>query len=198
MPGTRPRQRLDVAQRREQLVTLGLEFFGDRPYDEVSIDEVARVAGISKGLLYHYFPSKREYYAACVLEAARQLVEEISTPRTVPPLDRLRAGVESYLRYVERHGSAYSALLRGGIGADAEVQTIIDRTRSQIIEQILEGVPLDSVTPLMKTTLKGWIGFVEAASIDWLAHKAIEPTTLRDLLANVLLNALGTIGEQLR
>ena len=69
------RARLDVDARRRQLLALGTALFGSRPYDEVSIDEVARTAGISKGLLYHYFPTKRDFYVATVREAAAELVE---------------------------------------------------------------------------------------------------------------------------
>ncbi len=60
------RARLDVEERRKQLVALGNELFSKRTYDEVSIDELARAAGISKGLLYHYFPTKRDFYIATV------------------------------------------------------------------------------------------------------------------------------------
>src|SRR5262249_47381912 len=65
----RSRVRLDVDARRAQLVDLGLTEFGTRTYDEVSIDRIAQMAGISKGLLYHYFPTKRAFYVACVREA---------------------------------------------------------------------------------------------------------------------------------
>src|SRR5690242_4164925 len=70
----RARVRLDVDERRAQLVALGLAEFGTRTYDDVSIDLIAQAAGISKGLLYHYFPTKRAFYVACVREAAARLL----------------------------------------------------------------------------------------------------------------------------
>ncbi|MBW2509289.1 MAG: TetR/AcrR family transcriptional regulator, partial [Deltaproteobacteria bacterium] len=70
------RTRLQVDVRRQQLLELGLELFASQSYDELSIDEIARRAGVSKGLLYHYYPSKRAFYVAAVREAARQLLEE--------------------------------------------------------------------------------------------------------------------------
>src|SRR4051812_45882941 len=69
-----PRARLDVDERRAQLLSLGLERFSERSYDEVSIDDLARAAGISKGLLYHYFPTKRDFYIAALAQAAEQLL----------------------------------------------------------------------------------------------------------------------------
>ena len=62
----KPRARLEVDERRAQLMKLGIELFAARAYDEVSIDELSRMAGISKGLLYHYFPTKRDFYVATV------------------------------------------------------------------------------------------------------------------------------------
>ena len=49
------------------------------PYDALSIDSLAREAGSSKGLLYRYFPTKRDDYVATVQEAARVLRQETVT-----------------------------------------------------------------------------------------------------------------------
>ena len=82
---TAKRSRLTVDERREQLVRLGVDIFSERPYDEVSIDEIAAAAGISKGLLYHYFPSKRDFYVAVVRHGAAQLrPRPSSTTRRLP------------------------------------------------------------------------------------------------------------------
>ena len=128
-----PRARLEVDERRAQLVELGLDVFASRAYDELSVDELARVAGISKGLLYHYFPTKRDFYVATVREAARQLLELTATSADMPPLERARAGLDAYLDYVDAHAPAYAALMRGGIGSDPEVARIIDETRAYIL-----------------------------------------------------------------
>ncbi len=112
----RRRVRLDVDERRAQLVELGLSEFAALAYDAVSIDLIAERAGISKGLLYHYFPTKRAFYVACIREAASRLlarVKEANTSllasTTAPtPLDELRAGLEAYLAYVRGHGPAFA------------------------------------------------------------------------------------------
>src|SRR5436190_1545038 len=89
-PAPAPRVRLDLDARREQLMRIGLELFSTNSYDAVSIDEIAARAGISKGLLYHYFPSKREFYVAGVRAAAAQLREVVEPDRGLPPRERLR------------------------------------------------------------------------------------------------------------
>jgi len=176
-------------------VALGLDLFSSRSYDEVSIDELAAAAGISKGLLYHYFPTKRDFYIATVRAAAAQLVERTSTPAQGDPLERLRAGLDEYLDYVQQHEKPYSALLRSGVGADAEVARIVDETRDELCARLVEGVPLEVQGPLVRIALRGWLGFVEAATLDWIdAKRRVKRDALRDMLASVLLRAIESAG----
>jgi AcrR family transcriptional regulator len=187
-PKPRPRERLDVDERRAQLVRLGIDLFADRPYDEVSIDELARMAGISKGLLYHYFPTKRDFYLATVREAARAFLERTETPADMPPLDRMRAGLDAYLDYVEGHAAAYAALMRGGVGADVEVARIVDETRARVGERLLEGLTEVKPTAVLRIALRGWIGMCEAMSLAWIEKRRAAPRdTVRDVMIEVLL-----------
>jgi AcrR family transcriptional regulator len=185
------RARLDVDERRRQLVALGVSLFSERTYDEVSIDELAQAAGISKGLLYHYFPTKRDFYVATVREVAAQLLERTATPEQMEPLARLEAGLDVYIDYVSKHGKPYQALLRSGIGADAEVARIVDETRDAFCARLTEGAPVASTGPLVRVALRGWVGFVEAAVIEWLDDtRAASAVALRQMLVRVLLDAL--------
>ncbi|WP_437670979.1 TetR/AcrR family transcriptional regulator [Sorangium sp. So ce131] len=182
-----PRQRLDLDARRAQLLALGLDLFSHRAYDDVSIDEVAQAAGISKGLLYHYFPTKRDFYIAVIREAARELVERSLAVDDVPePAERLRTGLDAYLAYVERQGITYAAIFRGGIGSDAEVLAIIEETRSRFLEKLLAEAPVAERPPALRMALRGWIGFVEATSLDWIERHELDRASLRDLLADLL------------
>ncbi|WP_437752863.1 TetR/AcrR family transcriptional regulator [Sorangium sp. So ce1389] len=184
--GKPPRQRLDLDARRAQLLALGLELFSQRAYDDVAIDEVAQAAGISKGLLYHYFPTKRDFYIAVLREAARELVERSLDVDDLPVDERLRTGLDAYLAYVERQGISYAAVFRGGIGSDAEVLAIIDETRSRFLDKLLADTPVTERPPALRVALRGWIGFVEATSLDWVERHELDRTSLRDLLADLL------------
>ncbi|WP_437500702.1 TetR/AcrR family transcriptional regulator [Sorangium sp. So ce1099] len=184
--GKPPRQRLDLDARRAQLLALGLELFSQRAYDDVAIDEVAQAAGISKGLLYHYFPTKRDFYIAVLREAARELVERSLDVDDLPVDERLRTGLDAYLAYVERQGISYAAVFRGGIGSDAEVLAIIDETRSRFLDKLLADAPVAERPPALRVALRGWIGFVEATSLDWVERHELDRTSLRDLLADLL------------
>jgi AcrR family transcriptional regulator len=169
-----PRARLDVDERRAQLLELALAMFSERSYDEVSVDDLARAAGVSKGLLYHYFPTKRDLYVAALEQAASRLVEATTTDRSdtpEAPEERVRRGLSIYLEFVERHGKAYVALMRGGIGSDPEVGAILEETRRSFAARILEDVPPGLEGPLLHIAVRGWIGFVETTSIDWAAQR---------------------------
>ena len=198
----RPRRRirLENEQRREQLLTLGVQAFSERTYDDVSIDDIAKAAGISKGLLYHYFPTKRDLYLAGLRATAAELIASTTaatSDMTMQPLERMRAGLDAYLDHVSRHARPFVALMRGGIGSDPEVVSVIEGVRATYVERFLEkaeGTPLSAILlsnrPLVRLAVRGWIGFVEAASLEWLQKKEVERTTLRDMLVDALLASL--------
>jgi AcrR family transcriptional regulator len=186
-----PRTRFAVDERRAQLVELGLARFSRQSYDDVSIDEIADAAGISKGLLYHYFPTKHAYYVAIVSESAKRMLARTTPDRNLPPLERAVHGLAQYLDYVEEHAQAYSALLRGGVGADKEVARIVDETREAFVTRILEnsmaaeGLAGPALEKL-RAVLRGWIGCTEALSLDYLERGVLTREQVADTLAKLL------------
>ncbi len=192
-PRKPPRVRRRLADRREQLLDLGRALFNERSYDEISIDDIAAAAGISKGLLYHYFPSKRVFYVEGVRAAAAHMLDIVEpVDRDLPPIDRLRVGLDRYLDYVEANARAYATLFRSGMGVDAAVSTIIEETRERILARIVEGLgdPLRVIPPVVALVLRGWIGMVESASLDWLERRREVP---RDILRDLLVTSAQTL-----
>jgi AcrR family transcriptional regulator len=197
----RRRVRLDNDARRAQLLQLARKAFSDRSYDEVSIDDLAREAKISKGLLYHYFPTKRDLYVAGLREIANELVARTSAiPTNLAPAERVRAGLDAYLDHITVHAHAFVALMRGGIGSDPEVAEVIEDVRRRLVEQFIAGSPFAAVlagNPRFEIAVRGWIGFVEGASIDWCANPRLSRDELRDLLSQVLLSLIAVIAPQM-
>lgn len=195
----RPRRRirLDNEQRRAQLLELARRAFSDRAYDDVSIDDLARVANISKGLLYHYFPTKRDIYVAGLREIADELVEAITrVPSSLAPIEQVRGSVDAYLDHISRHSRAFVSLMRGGIGSDPEVAAIIESVRTRLFEKFLAGSPFATLLAgdaRFETAVRGWIGFVEAASIDWCANPRLSRVELRELLTAILFEVLRVV-----
>ncbi len=193
--------RLDNDERRAQLLQLARKAFSDRSYDEVSIDDLAREAKISKGLLYHYFPTKRDLYVAGLREIAEELVQRVSNiPTDLPPIDRVRHGLDAYLDHVSQHSRAFVSLMRGGIGSDPEVAAVVEGVRERLADHFLEETPLASAfakNVRFQIALRGWIGFVEGASIDWCANPRLSREELRELLTSIMIAVATTVGPHL-
>ncbi len=189
------RLRLGTDERRAQLLGLGLRLFNERAYDAISIDDIAAAAGISKGLLYHYFSSKHVFYVETVKVAAEELIARTRAPDELPPEQKLTRALDGYLDYVEQNSRAFLTLMRSGVGVDAEVSEVMERTRRALIKRIVEqGLGLGAPRPILRVALRAWIGFVEGASLDWLEHRDVPRVELRALLASALANALQTAG----
>ena len=188
---TARRARLSTDARREQLVALGVEIFSERPFDEVSIDDIAASASISKGLLYHYFPSKRDFYVAVVRHSAEEMQAVTETDPDLSPRARLSAALDRYLEYVDNHARGYSTVLRAGIGSDREVAAIVEDVRSAMANRILDDFAGVDTPPGVRIAVRGWVGFAEAASLEWLERRDLSRDELRELLIQALTGAVG-------
>jgi AcrR family transcriptional regulator len=180
------RARRDVDERREQLLRLGLELFGARNYDDISIDDIAEAAGISRSLLYHYFRNKRGFYVEIIRHAAAKLRERIEPDPELPPRERVRQGLGAYLDYVARFAGAYATLLRSGVGWDPEVSEIVEGTRSAIIADILTDLEELAEIGMVRVALRGWLGMVEFSCLEWLERREVSKAELADLLVDAL------------
>jgi AcrR family transcriptional regulator len=188
------RKRLELDERRSQLLSLAQAAFASSSYDEVSIDDLARAAGVSKGLLYHYFPSKRELYLATVREAAERLLARIVPEPELSPFEQALRGVDAYLRYVRENADAYVSLMQSGVGRDEEVFALVEGTRHRFVEMILDRAGAELLSPLQRSLVHGWVGMVEAACLDWLKRPEVERAELAKLLVKTLLFALSASG----
>jgi AcrR family transcriptional regulator len=193
---TARRARLSTDARREQLVALGVEMFSERPFDDVSIDDIAAGAGISKGLLYHYFPSKRDFYVAVVRHSADEMQAITDTDPDLEPLERLADGLDRYLEYVATHARGFATVLRAGIGSDPEVAAIVEGVRAAMARRILADVAdTDPPPAAVRIAIRGWVGFAEAASLEWLERRELSREELRELLVRALTGAVAAAGE---
>jgi AcrR family transcriptional regulator len=187
--------RLHVDERRRELLETGRSLFSTRPYAELSMAEIAREAGISKALLYHYFPSKQAYFIATLEGAAGELAQRVRPDESDPPPAQLATALGAWLEWVDANRDAYSKLLQSAYGA-AEVREIVEEVREQSVAQILarlsNGQP---APPEVRATVCGWLGFVERVCLDWVQRDEMDRETVRDLLLGVLPGALEAAGH---
>jgi AcrR family transcriptional regulator len=189
--------RLPVDERRRRLLELGGELFARHSYDELSMARIAREAGISKALLYHYFPSKRDYLVASLAEAAGELARVTEPDPELPPLEALAGSVGAYLGWIERNELAYAKLIRSA-GAVTEVRELVEEVRDRTSERILEGLGAgDDPPPRVRACVRAWLWYMDGAVLDWLEHRDLGRDELRDLLIGSLAGALAAAGADL-
>jgi AcrR family transcriptional regulator len=185
--------RLDVDERRRRLLELGTELFTRHGYEELSMARIAREAGISKALLYHYFPSKQAYFAATLEQAAAELAEATEPDPDRPPVEQLARSLDAFLAWVETHMGAYDKLIRS-VGAVPEVRALVERVRGETAERILAGLS-DAPTPELRAAVRGWLWFMDGVVLDWIEHRDIERARLHGLLLGTLLGAVTASGS---
>ena len=190
--------RLDVDERRRRLLELGGELFTRYAYDELSMARIAREAGISKALLYHYFPSKQAYFAATLEQAAAELVATVTPDPSLEPVEQLATSLDAYLTWVEANADAYAKLIQS-LGSVPEVRELVERVRRQTADRILAGIsPGAAPTPALRTAVRGWLWFMDGAVLDWIEHRDLDRVELGGLLLGTLLGAVTAAGAPLR
>jgi AcrR family transcriptional regulator len=183
-------RRLSTEARREHLVSVGVELIATRPWDGLTMNDIAAAAEVSKPLLYHYFADKRDLYLAAVESAAVQLREATLPDTALPPQARPRRALEVHVDWVEANALAYRAIMQGGISADPDVQKIVEASRAETVRRIVSSMEMEQPPPALRIALRGWIGFLEAACLDWLASRDLPRERLVNLLAASLRGAI--------
>src|SRR5689334_19106430 len=193
------RRRLSPEDRRNELLALGAEVFGQRPYDEVRIDEIAERAGVSRALMYHYFPDKRAFFAAVVRAEGERLFEATNTPpRPGDSLfDQLRAGVLAYVEYDEAHPHGAWAAYMGMGRSDPVLRGIDDldndRQANRITSRITEAVGADMDDTLqrdLRVVIYGWLAYTFELCRQRVMDPTIDGDRVADSCAHALLDAI--------
>lgn len=197
-----PRRRLSPEDRRNELLMLGAEVFGQRPYDEVRIDEIAERAGVSRALMYHYFPDKRAFFAAVVRAEGERLFEATNTPPQpgLSLFEQLRAGVLAYVHYDEQHPHGAWAAYMGMAHSDPVLRGIEDidnaRQADRIMARITEsaGDPLDSKLERdVRVIVYGWLAFTFEMCRQRIMDPSIDAGYVADSCAHALLDAVARV-----
>jgi AcrR family transcriptional regulator len=178
----RPRVRLEIDERKIQLLEFGKHFFANHSYDDVSMDEVAAAAGVSKGLLFHYFTSKREFYVETIRAMSLQLRRMTTPDPTLPPPARLSASLDAHMRYAKENGAMYVAFCRSGIAIAPEVYGVLEEHRGAVMRHLLDNLGISEAPPLLRAALRAWMVMVEGVCLEWIASPDLHAEDLRDLL----------------
>jgi AcrR family transcriptional regulator len=186
--------RLENDERRRRLLELGADLFAKHAFDEISMAQIAREAGISKALLYHYFPSKQDYFVATLASGADELRKLVEPDPDLPAAEALSAAIDAYLRWIEENATAYEKLLQSAATVP-EVRDLVEGVRTATVDRILAGI--GATEPAARTAVRGWLWFMDGACLDWIAHRDLDRGQLLGLLLGTLFGALMAAGVQL-
>lgn len=192
------RNRLSPEQRRTQLLDLGVSLLATRSLDELTIDVLAEEAGISRGLLYHYFGNKHDFREAVVRRAVDDLVTQTAPPEGGEPLERLLASVAAYVDYVVANYQGYVSIVRGAAGGNETLRDLYDEARTMLMERIFTEDAQGEIIPdtgAARLMVRGWAAMSEELVLTWV----VDPSGVsREQLLDALTASLPALVDVLR
>jgi len=162
--------RLQVDERRRQVVEAGSRLFAEHAFEEISMRQIAEAAGISKPLLYHYFPSKIDL---------QRLIEPAGEGT---PFEQLTRSLDAYLGWIEANSREWTKLMQSAATLP-EAGELVEDFRTQTLDQLLVRLTgRRKPRPVLRNALKGWLGYVDAAILDWTQGGDLSRDQVRDLM----------------
>jgi AcrR family transcriptional regulator len=193
--GSPTRTRLSPVQRREQLLDLGVRLLATRSLEELSIDLLAEEAGISRGLLYHYFGSKQAFHEAVVRHAADDLIAQTTPATDGEPMERLLTSVAAYVDYVVANHEGYVSLVKAAAGGNESLRAIYEEARSALNSRIFREDARGEIladTPASRLVVRGWSAMCEELVLSWIDDP--HGVTREELLAIITASLPAVVG----
>jgi AcrR family transcriptional regulator len=191
-------QRLEHDERRRQILQVARRLFSQRTYTSVSTSQIAREAGVARGLLHHYFGTKRDLY----LEVIRSIVQLPSNPVPLQAPGRglehvITESAERWLTMLERNRGAWLAAVGAqGLGRDPEVEAILDEARERAADRLVEALGTFEAAHApaeVKALMRAYSGMVEAASVEWLERGRLTREQVRAVLVRGFLSIVSEV-----
>ena len=189
--------RLDPEQRRRQILDAANALFAERAYDEVSIEDIASAAGVTRGLVHHYFGGRKEVYIALVEQLGAVREERLRRPEGRSARARVSDTVSRWLDWTEDNRAIYLATMgRGEDIADPDVRRVVtDLVRRAVALLIRFHSDIAEDSPRLRYALECWTGLNRAATRRWLTGEATREAT-HELIASTLEHVLRTFGAR--
>lgn len=187
-------RRLEPDERRAEILACARRLFGERHYDAVSTTELARESGVARGLINHYFGTKRELY----LEVIRDLmfipeyaVEKLSHGTLD---ERVAASMDRFLTVIERNSAMWLATVgTGGYGRDPDIERIMQEADEIAADRMLETVGLADITvgrEELRAMIRSFAGMAKAATREWLVSKTLTRDQVHTLLSGTFVTII--------
>lgn len=185
------RQRLSPERRREQLLDIGAALFAEKPYESVLMDDVADRAGVTRRLLYRYFPTKRDFYTAIFRRASDQLLASSAPAGDRSADEQLRTALDTHIQYFVDNPRDALTVNRGALAGDPVIQAIIAEELAMVAQRILDATGLHGhAREIAAVAVHGWLVFVRAICVEWVASQTISRAELTQMCLDTFRAAL--------
>ena len=197
------RVRMDRDERRRQILRAAQRLFAERPYSAVSVNDIADAAGVAKGLMHHYFGSKRDLYLEVVRAVAARPAVRLPDDDGLDTAQVWERSVDAFLTMVGQNPKRWlSSVTVGGAERDDEVAGILDDSKEVLADQTLAALGLQGQAddPVLRALVRGYGGFVEELTVEWLGRRRLDraqvETAMRDALPLLLEQLLPKLRDQ--
>ncbi|MFE3191131.1 TetR/AcrR family transcriptional regulator [Nocardia sp. NPDC059240] len=190
-----PRRRLAPDQRRAELLDVGARLFAELPYEQVQMDQVAELAGISRTLLYRHFPKKSALFAAIYQRAAETLQDQVHIDPALPLPDQIAAGLDTHLDYFAANRNTVLAANRA-LAGDPVVQAIVFGDHAAMHDIVLAATGLTGpARDAMSAVVTSWLMFVHTLCLEWLEHEVLTRAQVRRACLGALTGSLAALKD---
>lgn len=166
------RRRLTPEQRRDELMDAGAQLFGERAYDEIAMEDIAARATASRALMYHYFPTKGDFFAAIWKRAHDRLLAELRIDPGEPVRTAVYRALAAHLDFYQAHTPLVLIANRSALAADPAVRGPVNADLETLCERILDACGATGHTrEIASTALTGWIAFIREVCVEWLERR---------------------------
>ena len=187
----RGRRRLAPDDRRQALIHSALKLFNTQPYDEVSVDDIAAEAGMSRALVYHYYGGKAGVFISALQQMGDDVVAAVAKAGMDDPDNWLTAGLGAFFDHIQANPIGLTALYRHGSLTGRENRQVLDEIGDRVLRLILTSLEPPGDSPVLQSVLRGWIAMVETMARGWLRRGEPTREELEVLLPELLRAVLG-------
>ncbi|MTD54974.1 TetR/AcrR family transcriptional regulator [Amycolatopsis pithecellobii] len=183
-------ERTEQPTRRERLLAAGREAFGRQPYDEVSLTDIAKRAGVAHGLPFHYFSNKRGFFIEVVRSIAGEMRIVHSGTKDLPPAAAVREALDRHIDYFEMRPHTLLGPMRSALVADPRVREVFDAARWDGARSVLRMIGLDDPSPAVELVVRAWQAFHDDLVSRWLVDRKFPRERIVEMLFSSLDSAL--------
>jgi AcrR family transcriptional regulator len=186
-------------ERERQMLEVAGRSFAARGFHAVSMDEIAKQAGVSKPMLYHYFGSKEGLYVAFVRQQGGVLLAGMrnASGLDASAAERLWAGTLAFLGYVDEHRPGWALLYREAVDQGGPLAAEIAELRARIaaiVHRLFVGVAGSEPSGSSEALAHAFVGAGESVANWWLAHPDESREHMAQLLVRLASGALPGLG----